>query len=60
MTLNLTEHTVNTENVVKNVVEKDERDIKFFFVEHPETLLCVFAKDLTIHGDIVLRSPVGE
>jgi hypothetical protein len=60
MALDLTEYTINTENVVKNIVEKNERNIELLFIEDTKALLCILAKNLTVHGNIILRGPVGE
>jgi hypothetical protein len=60
MALDLTEYTIDAENVVENIVEKNERDVKFFFIEHTKALLCIFAKNLAVHRNIILRGPVGE
>ena len=58
--MNLSEYTIDTQNVIQDVVEQDERDIEFFFVENFETGFGVFTEDFTVDGDVVLRGPVGE
>jgi len=58
--LDLTEYTINTKDVVKNIVEENERNIEFFFIEHTKALLCIFAENLAVHRNIILRGPVRE
>jgi hypothetical protein len=58
MTLNLSEHSVDTKDVIEDVVEEDQRNVELFFVEDSETSLRVFSKLFSIDGDVVLAQPV--
>ena len=57
--MNLSEYTINTQNVIQDIVEQSERNIECF-VENFETGFGVFTEDFTVDGDVVLRGPVGE
>ena len=59
MTLNLTEDSIDSENVVENVVEEDELDVEFLLVEDAKSSLDVLSKLLSFDWKVVSRRPVG-
>lgn len=40
MTLYLSEYSVDSEDMIENIVEQDQRDIQFLFVEYAQSGLC--------------------
>lgn len=59
MTLHLTEDTIDTEDVVEDIVEQDQGNVEFFLVEHAQSCLGVLPQQLAVNWDIILRCPVG-
>jgi len=41
-------YTINTKNVVENIVEENEANIETFFIERAKTPLCIFTENLTV------------
>ena len=54
MSLDLTEYTINTEDVIEDIIEKDKGYIQFFFVEYTQACLGIFPKGCSVNRNIVL------
>src|SRR6266498_2907949 len=59
MTLYLSENTINSENVVENIVEKNERNIQLLFIKDAQPCFRVFPEYLPVDRNIVLGCPIG-
>jgi|CryBogDrversion2_6_1035273.scaffolds.fasta_scaffold05105_1 hypothetical protein len=60
MALRLSKDSINAEDVIKNLVEENQRNVQFFLVEYFEAGFEVGAQFFSVDRNIVLRQPVGE
>jgi hypothetical protein len=60
MILRLTENSINSEDPIQDLVEENELNIKFFFIEDTETSFDVTAQLFSIHWDVVLGESIGK
>jgi hypothetical protein len=56
MSLHLAERSINSKDMVQNIVEENKWHVQFFFVENSEASFCVLMKLLAINRDSAWRS----
>jgi len=59
-TKRLPEHTINAQDMLQDIVENHQLDIKLLLVEHAQSILDVLTQFLCAYGAILLGQPVTE